>query len=286
MIGKIIVFFFLTISITTYATRYDKIITQLNDIQKQAPDKALVLSLGENNNKDQILMLRISSTPKVMDRNKIAVVAVATHHGNEGQTADIIISLAKELIKEDLGYYEYYLIPVLNIPGYNSNSREENGYDPNRDYPSPCKKTPNFYLKSTKDLDDLLGSRIFSASVTLHGFVGTVTYPWGVPTKDTHTQDHPYFDEITKKIAKIVGYDYGTSTDLIYGANGCFEDYVYWKKGVWSLLFEIKDGSTSDISNNVQAILEFFKSVNQTPSVNYDFTGICEDYSYKFSRLE
>ena len=286
MIGKIIVFFFLTTSVLAYAVRYDKIISQLNDIQKQAPSKALVMSLGENNNKDQILMLRISNTPQIMDKNKIGMLVVGTHHGNEGETADIIISLAKYLLKSDLGYYEFYLIPVLNIPGYNSNSRNENGYDPNRDYPSPCKKEQSFYLKSTKALDNLLDSRTFSGSVTLHGFIGTITYPWGVPTKDTQTQDHPYYVEITEKISRIVKYDYGTSTDLIYGANGCFEDYVYWKKGGWSLLFEIRDGSTIDISNNALAILEFFKSVNQTPSVNYDFTGICEGYSYKFNRLE
>jgi len=278
--------FFLIFSVASAASRYDSIISQMNAIQKFAPDKVALLSLGENNDKSQILMFRISNTPNIMDYNKIGMLTVATHHGNEGETTNIVLNLAKELILADLGNYEYYLIPVLNIPGYNKNIRTENGYDPNRDYPGPCKKSTSFYLKSTKALANLLSLRSFSASATLHGFIGIIAYPWGIITKDTKTKDDPYYVTISERVAAIAKYDYGNSTDAIYGANGCFEDFAYWYKGIWSLLFEIRDGSQTDVYNNTRAILEFFRSVNYTPSMNYDFIGICGSSGYRDFKLE
>lgn len=262
----------------TFAAKYDDIITKMNKLQADHPNEIKIITIGTNNNGNDILAMRISSTPELVDTSKIGLVVVATHHGNEGETSQIALDYSlKALALAETGNYEIYLIPVLNISGFNKNSRYENGFDPNRDYPAPCKEDTPFKLKSTKALADLLDSRPFTASVTLHGFIGIVTYPWGMSTEDIYTADQSYYDILTAKVAGVAGYHYGNSTETIYGANGCYEDFVYSKYGLWSLLFEIADGSDSDVKKNVEAIDVFFKEINMSPSINHTFTGTCSE---------
>jgi len=274
----IFIVLFLQTTLLFSAVRYDQIVSKLSSFEKAYPQQVKVISIGKNNDNQDILALRISDTPAVLDPTKYGMLVVATHHGNEGESADVALALVSKILSTYLpNNYEYYVIPVLNIPGYNQNIREEKGYDPNRDYPSPCKTTPNYYLKSTKALSDLMNLRPFSASVTLHGFVGTFTYPWGISTENTHTADQAYFDAITSKVAAIDHYEYGTSTDVIYPSEGCFEDWSYWNGGVWSLLLEIKYRNNADINDNVEALYYFFTNVELIPSSNHAFTGTCNN---------
>ena len=120
-----------------------------------------------------------------------------------------------------------------------------------------------------------LTSRTFTGSLTVHGYLGAITYPWGVDVDNTHTLDHNQYEQITSKAAAIAGYHYGTSTDIVYPCEGAYEDYVYWKHGMWSLLLELKSGSEDDIQKTTQATFSWFDQLDSSPSVKNQFTGHC-----------
>src|SRR3989338_4808287 len=171
---------------------------------------------------------------------------------------------------------EWVIIPILNVSGYNANQRHEHGYDPNRDYPNPCLPAGSGgKLKSIRQLMALLESRVFAGSVTVHGYDGSITYPWGLFTNNTHTQDHNLYHQIFSKAAQENGYRVGTAADIVYPANGCYEDFVYWKYGAWSLLLELRDGSTNDIARTVRSMAVFFDQINSSPSQTHSFLGGC-----------
>lgn len=273
------------------ATRYDKVMADMNALQAANPGKVAVISIGKNGSGMDIQALRISNNPTVIDPNKIGMLAVGVHHGNEGGAVPIIMDFAKKVLEEfaqdptKAENYEFVLVPVINIPGYNANSRTETGIDPNRDYPGPCKgNQANYRLKSTKAVADLFKTRTFSAAVTIHGYMGTVTYPWGVGTRDPRSKDHSYFQEIGSKLAQITGYRYGTSTDIVYPCEGAFEDWAYWANGAWALLFEIANDSIADKNKNVAALDRFFFDVKTSPSTNFSFENGCDGRSRSLDR--
>jgi len=265
------------------ASRYEKVLADMNTLQAENPKRVSIVSIGKNGSGVDIQAIRISNTPNVIDQNKIGMLALGVHHGNEGGAVPILMDFAKKVLAEfeadpsKADNYEFLLVPVINIPGYNANSRTETGIDPNRDYPGPCKGTlPNFRLKSTKAVADLFKTRIFSAAVTIHGYIGTITYPWGVGTSDSRSHDHSYFEEIGSKLAATTGYRYGTSTDIVYPCEGAFEDWAYWANGTWAMLFEIKNDSVADKNKNVAALDQFFFDVKSSPSLNFSFDNGCE----------
>ena len=45
----------------------------------------------------------------------------------------------------------------------------------------------------------------------------------------------------------LIDANWGASTDVVYPCDGAFEDYAYWKHGMWSLLLELDSGSASDL---------------------------------------
>lgn len=264
--------------------RYKNVVDKLALLQNQYPGFAQVLSIGTNDDDTDIAALRISLTPAVSDPKKVGHLVVSTHHGNESKAADFTLYFIEELLKRysstelfrgSLADTEWLIIPVLNISGYNAHSRHEHGYDSNRDYPGPCLTAPGGKLKSIRLLMSHLKTRIYTGSLTVHGYVGALTYPWGVNTGDTHSLDHNAFEKITKAAASLNGYRFGTSTDVVYPADGTYEDYAYWKHGLWSLLLELRDGSTNDIRDTSKAIALYFDQLDSSPSVKNQLTGQC-----------
>jgi len=264
--------------------KYKVIVDKMQALQSQYPAYSSIFSIGQNDDGTEILAMRISLTPQVADANKVGHLVVATHHGNEGACPPFTAHFAEQLLKKytssevfrgNLADTEWTLIPVLNVTGYNSNNRNEYGRDPNRDYPGPCNTLPGGKLKSIRLLMEHLNTRVYSGSLTVHGYVGSFTYPWGVDADDVHTHDHNQFDQITAKAAAINGYRYGTSTDIVYPADNTYEDYAYWKHGMWSLLLEMRNGSQSDIESTATASFAYFDALESSPSLKHQFTGNC-----------
>ena len=270
---------------TAAQSRYDKITADLKSMESAAPGVAKVVSIGINDDGVAIQAIRVSMTPEISDSLRIAHLVVGTHHGNEGAAATTSMQFAKKLIakfrsqqvfRDGLVDTEWLIVPVLNISGYNKNARHERGVDPNRDYPTPCVSDPGGKLKSTSLLRTVFDKRAYVGSVTLHGYIGTMTYPWGVNVSDPRTHDHNAFASVTAKAAAVNGYRHGTSTDVVYPADGTYEDWAYWKHGNWSLLIEMKDGSVSDVSKTVDAMFVYFDGLDQAPSTHHALQTVCQ----------
>jgi carboxypeptidase T len=260
--------------------RYKTIVDQMNALQSQYSGISHVYSIGQNDDGVDIFAMRVSRSPKVVDGFKVGHLMLSTHHGNELAAPQFTMKFIADLLSRygnepALDTIEWTIVPVLNVSGYNANQRHEKGQDPNRDWPSPCTGAAGGKLKSIKLAMDLAANRIYSGSVTVHGYDGSLTYPWGMYTDNTHTQDHNQFHQIFEKAAKLNGYRVGTAADVVYPANGCYEDYAYWKHGMWSLLLELASGSASDIDSTVKAIAAFYDQLNSSPSDKNQFLGNC-----------
>jgi len=273
--------------------RYLNIVTQMKALVADYPQYASVFSIGKNDDDVDIFAMRISVTPGEMNHEKIGHLVVSTHHGNESATPLFTMYYIKELLEKygsaelwrtNLSDTEWTIVPVLNISGYNANRRQEHGYDPNRDYPGPCASNTG-KLKSVREIMALMTRRIFTGSVSVHGYVGTLTYPWGMYTNKPSSLDDNYYAQITKKAAQWNGYRTGNHT-IIYPANGCYEDYTYFKHGIWTLLLELRSGSQSDIRDTSKAIYAFFEQLDSSPSLNFQFEGSCTRTPERDFRLE
>lgn len=275
--------------------RYKVIVEKMQALNQQYPALTSLFNIGENDEGTELIAMRISITPAAVDHKKIGHLVVGTHHGNESACPLFMAHFAEELLKKyssselfrgNLADIEWTFIPVLNVTGYNSNNRHEYGRDPNRDYPGVCNSYPGGKLKSIRNFMEHLKTRVYSGSLTVHGYVGSLTYPWGVDADDVHTQDHNHFESITAKAAAINGYRYGTSTDIVYPADNTYEDFAYWKYGMWSLLLEMRNGSQQDIVDTTKAMLVYFDQLAATPSTKNQFTAHCQKMRGPDLRLE
>jgi len=265
--------------------RYKQIVDGMKKLNEAYPTISHIYSIGKNDDDVEIMAMRISVTPTKMDPAKIGQLVVGTHHGNESHAATFSMAFMKktleryetsEVYRGNLADMEWTIVPVLNVSGYNANNRYEHGRDPNRDYPGPCIKATGGKLKSIALIMEAMKQRAYTGSLTVHGYVGTLTYPWGIDVKDDHTQDHNLFEQMTAKAAKLNGYRYGTSTEVVYPCDGTFEDYTYWKHGMWSLLLELRDGSEDDITRTVDSMVLYFDQLNSSPSVKNQLTSNCQ----------
>jgi carboxypeptidase T len=270
----------LFISFTAQNTNYDKVIQTLQQFEVQNPASSQVVTIGVNDQGVPIRALKIGSGPT-------ASLVVATHHGNEYGSTAVAMAVAESLAKAPISNQTIYVLPVLNISGYNKRSRYENGInisvDPNRDYTGPCKRGNSFNLKSTKALADFIDSKNIQISATLHTYWPTVVYPWGISTTDLSTPHDEKYLELVKAATVESQYQVGNNTQILYPADGTFEDYAYWKHGIWSLLFELGFSHSPDptaiknmVDVNVPGIRRFLEVSPKLRADNHSFTGKCD----------
>lgn len=263
------------------ATPYSTIQTEIMTIAKDNPQTSKVINIGKSDAGEDILGLQLGDGP-------VKHLVVATHHGNEYGSTEVARALMKSLATTPLNGITVYVIPVLNTSGYNRGQREEinaakKSIDPNRDYPGPCKPGGSYSLKSTKALADFISREGIVASATLHTYWPAVVYPWGIPTQDLSTPDDGKFMDLVKAATVESRYQIGNNTEILYPVNGAYEDYAYWKHGIWSLLFELGESHTPNqgdiaqmVAVNVPGIRRFLQDSPTTRSANNDFKGTCD----------
>jgi predicted deacylase len=261
--------------------KYPEVKAFVRQLAAENPDKVKLFSLGVSDSKDEVLGLKIGTGP-------VHNLLVSTHHGNEYASAELALAFAESAAKEPIAGQTLYVIPVLNIGGYNSRSREESNdrgaaYDPNRNYPSPCGTEGPFTLKSTKALADLLASEKIVTSATLHSYYPAVVYPWGISSHDLDTR----YPEILKKLVSDATvesrYRTGNSSEVIYPADGTFEDYAFMQHGIWSILFELGYSHTPGeseiqamIAANLPGLRRMFASAPTQNAADHAFKGKCD----------
>lgn len=213
---------------------------------------------------------------------------VSTHHGNEYGSTEVAKAFALALAQQPIAGQTLYVIPVLNINGFDNRNRAETlpsgeEVDPNRDYPGPCGTDGPFKLKSTHALADFIDHENIVTSATLHTFYPVVAYPWGISTEDVSTLYDAQFIALAQAAVVESKYPVGNSTLTIYPADGCYEDYAFWKHGIWSLLFELGDTHTpSDEevhllqSVNVPGMMRMFEQAPKQRADHHSFDGKCD----------
>lgn len=262
------------------ATNYDRVVTTIQQIAKENPGTTKLISIGVSDKGVPIQALQIGDGP-------VNSLIVATHHGNEYGSTAVALGVADSLAKKPIDGQTVYLVPVLNIGGYNQSNRYESNmtssFDPNRDYTGPCVSGRSFNLKSTKALADFIDQKNVVISATLHTYWPAVVYPWGISTQDLST---PYDNEYKALVAaatKESGYQTGNNTEVLYPADGTYEDYAYWKHGIWTLLFELGFSHSPDqtaiknmVDVNVPGLRRFLEQSPKTRATNHGFTGKCD----------
>ncbi|MBC7458740.1 MAG: carboxypeptidase [Bdellovibrionaceae bacterium] len=269
-------------SIAASASRYDNIVVQMEQLAKSNSAQVQMFTLGTNDQGLPIKGLKIGN-------GATNSLVVATHHGNEYGSTEVGIAFANYLAKAPIKDQTVWVIPVLNISGYNTNLREEKNakesLDANRDYPGPCVYNKTFQLRSTSSLAQFLVDKNIVISATLHTYSAMVVYPWGISTHDLST---PYDNDYKKLVSAATvesGYQTGNNTELLYPADGTFEDYAYWKHGIWSLLFELGFSHNPDpqavlnmVNSNNPGIKRFLEAAPKQRVTAHDFKGKCELY--------
>ena len=286
LLGFLFAFAFFT---NGFSTEYDKVISTMEGIETANQNLVDLIDIGKNDQGTLIRGLKIElSTEDSWLEAKPAHLVVGVHHGNEGVSSEVALNFANKIIKilktkEDPMYKFYsgitmYVIPVLNISGFNAGSRYETSvqsksYDPNRDYIDPCFTGPSFKLASTSNLAKFLADKNIVGTVTIHGYIGTFTYPWGIYTSNTKSLDNNFFDKIAKESVKANGYKVGTHTDIIYPTAGAYEDFAYFKFGIWTMLLELKRGASVD--NDALSLVTYFSQLPASRSKQHQHLGKC-----------
>lgn len=269
------------------AAPYDTAVQKLDQLAAAHPAFVTPMDLGTNDQGVLIRGVKIED-PAAPGFAKPKHLVVAVHHGNEELSADVAQSFAERLVAalEDSGSplnpalrrNVYFVVPVLNVTGYNASRREEtsrNGrtLDPNRDYPDPCTTDQPFQLASTKNLSDFVAEQGIVAAVTIHGYIGTFTYPWGIFTTNTHTPDHAAFQDMSRQVVAVNRYSTGTHADAIYPTAGAFEDWAYHEHGVWVMLLEI--ANRPNVQRDADSLLKYFAVAPAERSMRHDHLGTC-----------
>ncbi len=273
------------------ANNYDQVLKNMDQIAASNPANVSVFTMGTNSQGQPIKGLKIGN-------GAVSSLVVGTHHGNEYGSTAVALGFADSLAKNPIQKQTVYVIPVLNISGYNRNDRYESNAqssvtDANRDYPSPCKNDAPYQLKSTEALAQFLVDKNIQISATLHTYWPAVVYPWGISTTDLST---PYDDQYKALVAAATvesKYQTGNNTQVLYPADGTFEDYAYFKHGIWSLLFELGFSHNPDpqaiqtmIEVNTPGLRRFLETSPVVRVAQHNFSGHCDARMLKRVILE
>lgn len=271
---------------------YSDVQTFLYALKAQYPQRVEVFTLGQGDDGRTIEGIRIG-------KGAHKTLVVATHHGNEYGSTEVAKAIALALAENPIPGQTVAIIPVLNLSGFDRRSRNERNragknVDPNRDYPGPCKPDlPSFQLKSTQLLADWINQESIIASATLHTYYPGVLYPWGISTREISTPYDAKFIELGQAATQESGYAVGNSTELLYAADGTFEDYAFWRHGIWSLLFELGHSHRPTqaevermIEVNVPGLRRFLEMAPLARARDHGFTGECQTQLRAFDRKD
>ncbi len=261
---------------------YADVLIELNRLATAYPANVKSITVGDSDSGQKIMGLQIG-------KGAVHNLVVATHHGNEYGSTEVALGFAKALAEKPISNQTVFVIPVLNITGYNTRSRTEMSqvnkkvYDPNRNYPSPCGTEGPFTLKDTSALAKFISDKNIVASATLHTFSPSVTYPWGFSSPDLETAYDSIFKGLVTEATRDSHYETGNTADVIYPANGTFEDYAFLQHGIWSLLFELGTSHSPSqlqvaemVRVNVPGIRRMLESAPTQRAEKHAFTGKCD----------
>ena len=131
------------------------------------------------------------------------------------------------------------LVPMTNALGVSTNHRDENGIDPNRDFPYEQEPTKCMQTIAARSVNELYRHHLLQLVITFHGGMQAIAYNWGSYNyyrgKPHRSPDDPMQAGIAAAMSRYAGsgrvnkaaYRYQTMNDLVYPVHGGMEDWGY-----------------------------------------------------------
>jgi hypothetical protein len=170
-------------------------------------------------------------------------------HGNERIGPTATIEMARLLLENyKYGNNEWlkllvdtrsiFIMPTANALGYYKNVREENGMDPNRDFPYGV--APDMCMRTTaaRAINELYREHLFQLALTFHGGMRAISYEWGAPNaRKNYSPDDGALLPMGRAMRKYASGNFYPEADamnpLVYPVKGGMEDWAYassWDK--------------------------------------------------------
>ena len=127
-----------------------------------------------------------------------------------------------------------FIMPMTNSLGYYQDRREENGMDPNRDF--PIDQDPRYCMRTitARAVNELWREHMFQLAITFHGGMRSIAYEWGTTN---HRYNHISPDDSAQRaIGSIMSsyagsftgrYPHGPINAQVYPVRGGMEDWGY-----------------------------------------------------------
>ncbi|MEA3558493.1 MAG: M14 family metallopeptidase [Candidatus Thermoplasmatota archaeon] len=176
------------------------------------------------------------------------VMFIGAHHGDEPDSAEAVLGFARYMldgwesgdrdIQRIVDSLNIAILPVVNPYGLDMDTRyDENGEDPNRDYPF----APEFVTSSSDGvplttagaytIHSLARDYPFSTALSFHTGSEGIYTPWGADGVENITPDGSMFNDMGKVLSKASGEDlaYGPANDYsgLGYLRGAFDDHLY-----------------------------------------------------------
>ncbi|MGA1821883.1 MAG: M14 family metallopeptidase [Thermoplasmatota archaeon] len=176
------------------------------------------------------------------------IMLIGAHHGNEPDSAETVLAFAVDLLEgydlnADLNLrivngVNIAVLPVVNPYGLDNGLRvDENGEDPNRDYPFDPSESGfqsdgiPLTTAGASALHSLASRYPFSAALSYHTGSKGIFTPWGADIPASSSPDSASFNDLGRYLSRASGYDlaYGPANDFtgVSYLNGAFDDHLY-----------------------------------------------------------
>ncbi|MGA1793595.1 MAG: M14 family metallopeptidase [Thermoplasmatota archaeon] len=181
------------------------------------------------------------------DTERKWIMLVGAHHGDEPDSAETVLAFAHYIlgtsedgvISEDLlDNINIAVLPVVNPYGLDHNSRyDENGEDPNRDYPfdpeganSHSDGVP-LTTAGAHAVHTLAKMYPFTIALSFHTGSEGIFTPWGAEDVESLTPDQKMFDDLGSVLSAASGRGLNHGPANEFGTlgylRGAFDDHLY-----------------------------------------------------------
>ncbi len=250
----------------------ESMITALQGLAEEWPDRAKVVDLGTSYDGQPIVGLQIGESP-------LRVRLLGAHHGDELSSAEIVLAVAEEVLSRNLlDDLELWVVPHVNPDGVSAGSRYNGrGVDLNRNYDYQWSAQEYrsgdepFSESETRAIRTLSLYRSFGKGLSLHSGSELICYVWN--WTETSTPDEQLLRSTGDTYAESCGLDsfYSINGAAWYITHGDTTDWAYGRQGTLDFTLEVSRSKTPPaedldyyIEAHLGAILDF---ATDTPSI-------------------
>ena len=212
------------------------------------------------------------------DSGRPWVMIIGAHHGNEQDSAESVLAFAVDLIEgydngeersiKIVGKTNLAILPVVNPYGLDMGIRyDENGEDPNRDYPfDPDPEGVPLTTAGAHAVHSLAKMYPFTLAVSYHTGSKGVYTPWGADLPGSRSPDRLCLQELSDALVRSSGavMESGPANDYpgLGYLNGAFDDHLY---GSTFMSDELYDENMILPHSTATATLEIWDYKGQDP---------------------